>query len=109
MDRERVSHMGSFAKTLVASLRRRYVVAVPEVMNQIVACKREADSGTGALDQMVVAEYFSQHFGEHVDGLTQTLHEKLDTMVEPVGRGFGPSLGKMWKPKGGIFLCRQPP
>jgi len=37
-------------------------------MGRLVACKREADSGTGALDQMVVAEYFSQNFGEHVGG-----------------------------------------
>jgi 2-aminoadipate transaminase len=90
-------------------LRLGYVVAVPEVMSQIVACKREADSGTGALDQMVVAEYFSRSFGEHVDGLTQTLHEKLDTMVEAVEREFGTAVEKMWKPKGGIFLWLKLP
>src|SRR6266481_3409269 len=84
LDPEQVIHIGSFSKTLAPSLRLGYVVAVPEVMSQLVACKREADSGTGALDQMVVAEYFSQNFGEHVGGLTQTLHDKLDTMVEAV-------------------------
>jgi 2-aminoadipate transaminase len=109
MDPQQVVHIGSFSKTLAPSLRLGYAVAVPEVMSRLVACKREADSGTGALDQMVVAEYFSQNFTEHVGGLTQTLHEKLDTMVEAVEREFGTAVEKMWKPKGGIFLWLKLP
>ena len=109
MDPQQVIHIGSFSKTLAPSLRLGYAVAVPEVMSRLVACKRETDSGTGALDQMVVAEYFSQNFGEHVGGLTQTLHGKLDTMVEAVEREFGTAVEKMWKPKGGIFLWLKLP
>ena len=109
MDPQRVIHIGSFSKTLAPSLRLGYAVAVPEVMSRLVACKREADSGTGALDQMVVAEYFSQNFTEHVGGLTQTLHDKLDTMVEAVEREFGTAVEKVWKPKGGIFLWLKLP
>ena len=109
MDPQQVIHIGSFSKTLAPSLRLGYAVAVPEVMSRIVACKREADSGTGALDQMVVAEYFSQNFQEHVGSLTQTLHGKLDTMVEAVEREFGTAVEKMWKPKGGIFLWLKLP
>jgi len=109
MDPQQVIHIGSFSKTLAPSLRLGYAVAVPEVMSRLVACKREADSGTGALDQMVVAEYFSQNFDEHVGGLTQTLHDKLDAMVEAVEREFGTTVEKMWKPKGGIFLWLKLP
>jgi 2-aminoadipate transaminase len=109
MDPQQVIHIGSFSKTLAPSLRLGYAVAVPEVMSRLVACKREADSGTGALDQMVVAEYFSQNFTEHVGGLTQTLHDKLDTMVEAVEREFGTAVEKVWKPKGGIFLWLKLP
>jgi 2-aminoadipate transaminase len=109
MDPQQVIHIGSFSKTLAPSLRLGYAVAVPEVMSRLVACKREADSGTGALDQMVVAEYFSQNFDEHVGGLTQTLHDKLDAMVEAVEREFGTTIEKMWKPKGGIFLWLKLP
>jgi len=58
---------------------------------------------------MVVAEYFSQSFGDHVEGLTQTLHEKLDTMIEAVEREFGTAIEKMWRPKGGIFLWLKLP
>ena len=109
MDPQQVVHIGSFSKTLAPSLRLGYVVAIPDVMSRLVACKRETDSGTGALDQMVVAEYFSQSFGDHVEGLTQTLHEKLDTMIEAVEREFGTAIEKMWRPKGGIFLWLKLP
>ena len=109
MDPQQVVHIGSFSKTLAPSLRLGYVVAIPDVMSRLVACKRETDSGTGALDQMVVAEYFSQNFGDHVSGLTDTLHEKLDTMIEAVEREFGTAIEKMWRPKGGIFLWLKLP
>ncbi len=67
----------------------------------MLACK--TDSGMGALDQMIVAEFFSKHFDQHVDALSGVLKEKLDTMVEAVEREFGTTVD-MWKPKGGIFL-----
>jgi 2-aminoadipate transaminase len=109
LDPQQVIHIGSFSKTLAPSLRLGYMVAGPDVMGRLVACKREADSGTGALDQMVVAEYFSQNFGDHVGGLTQILHEKLDAMVEAVEREFGTAIERMWYPKGGIFLWLKLP
>ena len=109
MDPRQVIHIGSFSKTLAPSLRLGYAVADWQAMSRLVACKREMDSGTGALDQMVVAEYFSQNFGGHVGGLTETLHEKLDAMVEAVEREFGTAIEKMWKPKGGIFLWLKLP
>ena len=63
----------------------------------------KGDSGTGALDQMVVAEYFSKHFDKHLGHLNGVLHDKLKTMVEAVEREFGAS-AECWHPKGGIFL-----
>ena len=94
MDPQQVIHIGSFSKTLAPSLRLGYVVADWQAMCRLVACKREMDSGTGALDQMVVAEYFSQNFDGHVGGLTETLHDKLDAMVEAVEREFGTAVEK---------------
>jgi 2-aminoadipate transaminase len=109
LDPSQVIHIGSFSKTLAPSLRLGYVVADWDVMSRLVACKREADSGTGALDQMVVAEYFGKSFDPHVDGLAQVLHDKLDTMVEAVEREFGTAAERVWKPKGGIFLWLKLP
>src|SRR5258707_9159717 len=109
MDPQQVIHIGSFSKTLAPSLRLGYAVPDPQGMGRLLACKREAHSGTGALDQMVVAEYFSQNFCEHGAALTQTLHDKLDAMVEAVEREFGTAVEKMWKPEGGIFLWLKLP
>ena len=109
IDPQQVIHIGSFSKTLAPSLRLGYAIADWQAMSRLVACKRETDSGTGALDQMVVAEYFSQNFDDHVGGLTETLHRKLDAMVEAVEREFGTAIEKMWKPKGGIFLWLKLP
>jgi 2-aminoadipate transaminase len=104
LDPSQVIHVGSFSKTLAPALRLGYVVADWNVMSRLVGLKRETDSGTGALEQMVVAEYFSHHFEEHVGELTGVLKEKLDTMVEALEREFGTTVEKMWRPQGGIFL-----
>lgn len=103
LDKSRVVHIGSFSKTLSPALRLGYIVAEPEVLGRLVALKREADGGTGALDQLVAAEYFAQNFRPHVRALTATLREKLETMEEAVSREFGAAV-EMWRPKGGIFL-----
>jgi 2-aminoadipate transaminase len=104
MDPTQVIHVGSFSKTLSPALRLGYVVADWAVMSRLVGLKRETDSGTGALEQMVVAEYFSRKFEEHVGELTGVLKDKLDTMVDALEREFGTTVEKMWRPKGGIFL-----
>ena len=96
-----VIHLGSFSKSLAPALRLGYVIAEWEIMRRLLPLK--GDSGTGALDQMVVAEYFSKNFDKHLTHLNGVLHDKLKTMVEAVEREFGAS-AECWQPKGGIFL-----
>src|SRR6266853_1372480 len=108
LDPGHVIHIGSFSKTLAPALRLAYVVADWQFMSRMIAIKTQGDSGTGALEQMVVAEYFSKHFEDHVDELSQTLKDKLDTMVEAVEREFGTAV-EPWVPKGGIFLWLKLP
>jgi 2-aminoadipate transaminase len=96
-----VIHVGSFSKSLAPAVRLGYIVAGWELMRRLLPLK--PDSGTGALDQMIVAEYFSKHFRSHVDHLNGVLHDKLRTMVEAVEREFG-ATAECWHPKGGIFL-----
>ena len=102
-----VIHIGSFSKSLAPALRLGYVIAGWDIMSRLLPLK--GDSGTGALDQMVVAEYFSRQFDSHMGHLNAVLHEKLDTMTDAVAREFG-SAAECWAPKGGIFLwIRLPP
>src|SRR4051794_6663940 len=102
-----VLHIGSFSKSLAPALRLGYLIAGWDIMRRLLPLK--GDSGTGALDQMIVAEYFSRHFDSHVGHLNGVLHDKLTAMTEAVAREFGSS-AECWAPKGGIFLwIRLPP
>jgi 2-aminoadipate transaminase len=103
LDPQQVIHIGSFSKTLAPALRLGYVVADWEAMSRLVALKRESDSGTGAVEQMMVAEYFAPNFTRHVSELSQVLREKLDTMVDALEKEFGTAV-EPWRPQGGIFL-----
>jgi 2-aminoadipate transaminase len=96
-----VIHIGSFSKNLSPSLRLGYVVAPWEVLSQIVACK--TDSGTGALSQMVVADYFQNHYEEHMDGLRAGMKHKLHVLLAALDAHFG-SVVTYRIPPGGMFL-----
>ncbi len=101
LDPSAVIHLGSFSKSLAPALRLGYLIAPWELTRRLLPLK--VDSGTGALDQMIVAEYFSKNFDKHLTHLNGVLKDKLDTMVEAVEREFG-SAAECWIPKGGIFL-----
>lgn len=101
LDPSAVIHLGSFSKSLAPALRLGYIIAPWEIMSRLLPLK--GDSGTGALDQMIVAEYFSKNFDKHLPHLNTVLKDKLDAMVEAVEREFG-SAAECWIPKGGIFL-----
>jgi 2-aminoadipate transaminase len=103
---KQVVHIGSFSKSLAPALRVGYAVAEWPVLSRMISSK--TDSGTGALDQMIVAEYFTKNFDKHIDTLSGVLKGKLDTMVEAVEREFG-TTADMWRPKGGIFLWLKLP
>jgi len=96
-----VVHIGSFSKTLAPALRVGYAIAPWPLLSRMIASK--GDSGTGAVDQMMVAEYFARSFDAHVRHLTDLLHHKRDVMIEAVEQHFG-AAAELWRPEGGIFL-----
>ncbi|WP_072385159.1 PLP-dependent aminotransferase family protein [Hyphomicrobium sp. CS1BSMeth3] len=98
---DRVIYVGSFSKSIAPALRLGYIVAGWPLMSRLLSLK--TDSGTGAIDQMVIAEYCEAHFDNHVVKLRKTLKRKLDAMVEAVGANFG-TAAEFDYPDGGIFL-----
>ncbi|MGY8668197.1 PLP-dependent aminotransferase family protein [Bradyrhizobium sp. UFLA05-109] len=96
-----VIHIGSFSKSIAPALRVGFIVAPWEVMSRMLALK--TDAGSGALEQMVLAEYCRRHFSTHVPALTRTLRTKLDTLMEALNEQFG-TAAEFDEPKGGIFL-----
>ena len=97
----RVIHCGSFSKTIAPALRVGYIVAGPDLIARMVACK--TDGGTGALEQMMLAEYCRTRFDAHVDRVTGLLKEKLDAMTGALEEHFG-TAAEFVPPEGGIFL-----
>jgi 2-aminoadipate transaminase len=100
LDPAQVIHIGSFSKNLAPALRLGYAIAAWPILSRMIACK--TDGGTGALDQMITAEYFNRSFGAHLKTLNGTLHDKQKTMAEALAREFGTAV-EPWNPQGGIF------
>ncbi|QWG22253.1 PLP-dependent aminotransferase family protein [Bradyrhizobium sediminis] len=96
-----VIHIGSFSKSIAPALRVGFIVAPWAILSRMLALK--TDAGSGALEQMVLAEYCTPHFAEHVPKLTRGLRAKLDTLMEALNEQFGTS-AEFEDPKGGIFL-----
>ena len=98
---EQVIHIGSFSKSLAPALRLGYVSAPWDVMSRMVACK--TDSGTPAIGQMIVADYFGHRFDEHIGALKARLKRKLEVLTGALEEQFG-AAAEFTVPKGGIFL-----
>jgi 2-aminoadipate transaminase len=96
-----VIHIGSFSKSIAPALRVGYIVAPWEMLSRMLALK--TDAGSGALEQMVLAEYCAPHFATHVPKLTRGLRAKLDALMEALNEQFGTS-AEFEEAKGGIFL-----
>jgi 2-aminoadipate transaminase len=96
-----VIHIGSFSKSVAPALRVGYIVAKWDVLSRILSIK--TDAGSGALEQMVLAEFCAAHFHDHVPKLTKGLRVKLDAMMDTLAEQFGTS-AEFDDPKGGIFL-----
>jgi 2-aminoadipate transaminase len=96
-----VIHIGSFSKSIAPALRVGFIVAPWEMLSRMLALK--TDAGSGALEQMVLAEYCAPHFSSHVPKLTRGLRSKLDALMEALNEQFGTS-AEFETPEGGIFL-----
>lgn len=100
-DQGLVIHVGSFSKSIAPALRVGYIVAPWEMLSRILSVKH--DAGSGALEQMVLAEFCAAHFDDHVAKLNRALEVKLDALISALDEYFGSSI-EFSRPPGGIFL-----
>lgn len=96
-----VIHCGTFSKTVGPALRVGYINADWPIMGRLIAMK--GDAGSGALEQMMLAEYCPDHFDAHVERCNAVLEGKLDALIDALDENFGASI-QYRKPPGGIFL-----
>jgi len=97
----RVIYCGSFSKSIAPALRVGYLTAPWEAMSRMLPLK--ADAGSGALEQMVLAEYAPDAFEGHVSTLQQALRAKAEATVAALEENFG-TVAEFERPRGGIFL-----
>lgn len=97
----RVIYCGSFSKSLAPALRVGFIMADWPVIAQLLPLK--TDAGTGALEQMVLAEFCTEHFADHVRHLRARLKAKCDTTIEALQESFG-TTAEFDAPSGGIFI-----
>ncbi len=100
-DDQRVIYCGTFSKTIAPALRVGYLVVPWQLMKSILPLK--TDAGSGALEQMVLAEYLPSNFDAHVTGLLPVLQAKADALCEALDEHFGEAI-EYDKPVGGIYL-----
>lgn len=100
-DDNRVIYCGTFSKSIAPALRVGYLVAPWPLMGHILPLK--TDAGSGALEQMVLAEFLPGNFDAHVSGLLPMLKGKADTLCASLDEHFGASV-EYERPVGGIYL-----
>jgi 2-aminoadipate transaminase len=98
---DRVIYCGSFSKSVAPALRVGYLVAPWAVMSRLLPLK--TDAGSGALEQMVLAEYAPSAFDDHVTALNAALKVKAEATVAALEEQFG-AAAEFARPRGGIFL-----
>ena len=100
-DNERVIYCGSFSKSLAPALRVGYIVASWKVISKILGFKN--DGGSGAIEQMILADFCVTHYKTHTLSLVKELKRKCDIMIKSLELEFG-SIAEFDVPKGGIFI-----
>ncbi|MEM9010395.1 MAG: PLP-dependent aminotransferase family protein [Pseudomonadota bacterium] len=100
-DDGRVIYCGTFSKTIAPALRVGYLLAPWRLLAHILPLK--TDAGSGALEQMVLAEFLPEHFDAHVASLLPMLEAKADALCQALDAQFGAS-ASYDKPVGGIYL-----
>ena len=102
LDKEgRVIYCGTFSKTIAPALRVGYLVAPWPVMGRLLALK--TDAGSGALEQMTLAEYLPDHYEAHLREILPVLERKAQNLCDALDENFGAS-ADYDAPTGGIYL-----
>lgn len=101
---DRVLFLGSFSKIFAPGFRLGWILAAPELLDNIYVCKQSLDLCPPILDQYVAAEFLES--GKLDENLTQSieLYRKKRDLLLSLLKEFMPG-GVTWTyPEGGLFL-----
>ena len=91
LDQEgRVIYVGTFSKILFPALRLAYVVLPESLVEPVVASKAIGDTGTAALEQLVLADFIEMgHFDRHLRRTNASNGARRDALVTAIHKEFG--------------------
>ncbi|HXW90669.1 MAG TPA: PLP-dependent aminotransferase family protein [Terriglobales bacterium] len=91
LDQEgRVIYVGTFSKILFPALRLAYVVLPESLVEPVVAAKAIGDTGTAALEQLVLADFIEMgHFDRHLRRTNASNGARRDALVTAIHKEFG--------------------
>lgn len=97
-------YQGSFSKTLAPGLRLGYLIAHPDLYQQLVRLKQAADLHTNRLSQFIVLQALQSGVVEqHVARNLPIYRERRDAMQATLERYLGDKADWV-KPSGGLFF-----
>lgn len=87
---ERVIYVGTFSKSLFASLRLGYIVCPRGLRDDLLAAKPLDDGGCSSIDQAALAVFMqSRQFEKHLRKSAVEMHRRYETLLEGLNRWVG--------------------
>ena len=101
---ERTLHLGSFSKIFAPGFRLGWIIAEPELLEQIFVCKQALDLCPPVFDQYLAAEFMgSGALDRNLERSISLYRDKRDYMISLLEK-YMPA-GVTWThPDGGLFL-----
>ena len=101
---DRVVYSSTLSKTVAPGLRIAWLVAAPELLEQLTQIKQAADLHTSTLGQMVAHAVVEGDFlAEQLPRIQSYYHRQRDAMLAALDNHL-PSSVHSTRPKGGMFL-----
>ncbi|ONN73793.1 aspartate aminotransferase [Lacticaseibacillus rhamnosus] len=100
----RVVYLGSFSKILSPSLRMGWLVAAPDLLQELLALKGGSDLESSNLTMHGIDAYMAENdLDAHITEIQNRYREKKNAMVEAMNR-YLPDEAHFTNPDGGFFL-----
>lgn len=105
----RVIYIGSFSKILAPAMRLGWLVASPEIKDELEALKNGSDIETSSLTMNAVNAYLEENdLEQHINEICKAYQPKKDLMVQAL-KEYMPIEAKFNNPSGGFFIWLSMP
>jgi len=95
---------GTFSKIVSPGMRMGWIVAPPEVMDQLITAKQASDLHSNYFTQRVVYQYLQDNdVNKHIEKIRELYKAQRDQMVQSI-KEYLPREVKHTEPEGGMFL-----